>query len=82
MKSVTFTGVLIIFMVTTFFVGRSYGLKTAPEYVAMKDRERDRVLDDIRTLNAEYEGSTDDVCQQIMDLVLDHMADMEEPPRD
>lgn len=70
-------------LVAAFSVGRNYGLRNAPEYLAAKAEQRARLDAEIAAADTEYEGSRQSVCDQIIDLVMDHLiADSADGPAD
>ena len=73
MKDIVFAVVLCIALVLSFSVGKSYGRKTASEYVAMKERQDAENAAFLARLDVEYVGSADETCDKIFDLVIDHM---------
>lgn len=60
-------------MGVTFSVGKVYGRRTAPEYVRQKEIEHRELMQVIEADIAQYQGSHDQVCDQIFELVQDQL---------
>jgi len=64
---------MFLALLVTFAVGREYGIKNSPEYVAMKMQISDRVRKETDSINELYATSQDAVCERIYDAVLDDL---------
>jgi hypothetical protein len=75
----TNAGLVAVLLVTGYLAyknGFSAGVSAAPEYVAhekelFRQWDRERAADE-----SEYEGSPQQVCDQIFDLVWEHQTDL------
>ena len=67
-------------LLAAFSVGKQYGLKNAPEYVAMKEEQQRKSEAELAAILAEYEASNDDTCEKIFDLVIEDLTYDTRPP--
>ncbi len=68
-----FICILCAVMGVTFSVGKVYGRRTAPEYAEQKAAEHREFMKAIEDDIAQYQGSHDQVCDQIFELVQDQL---------
>lgn len=84
-SDIILAGAAAIGLFLAYSVGHKQGLKAAPEYVEMKERARAEMNAEMAAWEAQYEGSQDQVCDRIFDLVeerrmLDIRYDREPDP--
>lgn len=74
MKQVVFGLALFGALVLSFRVGVNHGLKTSPEYVAAKERDREAFRKSMKQDLAEYKASGSATCDKIFEIVSEDLA--------
>lgn len=79
-NNIIFGTVVFIALYLAYSVGEKQGLRSAPEYVAY-ERQKDLARDQEEAeWLAEYEGSYEQVCDQVFELVWDYKVETYQAP--